>query len=88
MSELPDRTMPSESDVERNSVILTCTILPGSGLKAFHSQKKCMIPSDIEILDIVILQVILTKSASPCNVSISSGCTEILVDHVRNVSSS
>ena len=27
----------SQSEVEQISVILTCTILPGSGLKAFHS---------------------------------------------------
>ena len=35
--QLLDHTMPSQCEVERNSVILTCTILPGSGQKAFHS---------------------------------------------------
>ena len=35
--QFPDHTMPSQCDVVRISVILTCTILRGSGLKAFHS---------------------------------------------------
>ena len=29
--------MPSQSEVGRNPIILTCTIIPGSGLKASHS---------------------------------------------------
>ena len=32
-----DDTKPIQSEVEQNSVILTCTILPGSYLRAFHS---------------------------------------------------
>ena len=31
-----DHTRPSQSEVEQNSVILTCKILPGSRLKAFR----------------------------------------------------
>ena len=37
LEQLPDHTMTSQSKIVRNSVFLTCTILPGSGLKAFHS---------------------------------------------------
>ena len=33
-----DRTVPSKSEIEQNSVILTCTIHPGSPLRPFHSQ--------------------------------------------------
>ena len=34
-----DRTMPSQSEFDQNLPVLTCTILPGSCLRAFHSQK-------------------------------------------------
>ena len=32
-----DRTKPTQSEAEQNSVILTCTLLPGSPVKASHS---------------------------------------------------
>ena len=35
--QFPDHTRPTQSEVEQNSVILTCTILPGSHLRAFRS---------------------------------------------------
>ena len=47
-----------------------------------------MIPSDVEILDIVILQSHTDQIGESLYCFIGSGCTEILVDHVRNLSSS
>ena len=35
--QFPDHTKPIQSEVEQNSVILTCTIIPGSNQRAFHS---------------------------------------------------
>ena len=77
-----DHTMPSQSDVERKSAILTCTILPGFGLKAFHSQ--CMVTSYIEILDVVISQSHTDQVCESLFSFIRFGCTAILVDHVHN----
>ena len=47
-----------------------------------------LIPSYIEILDIVILQSHTDKFAESVYCFIRSGCTEILVNHARNLSSS
>ena len=46
-----DRTRPTQSEAEKNPVILTCAIIPRSHLNAFHS----LSISNVEILDIVML---------------------------------
>ena len=79
-------TRPTRSEAEQNPVILTCTNLPGSHLKAIHSLIITLDPSNVEILEIVILQTHIEQICESLYCFISPGCTDILTDHVRNLS--
>ena len=78
---------PQQSEAEQSPEILTCTIVPRSHLKAHRLLIIELDQSNVEILDIVILQT-YTEQVWELYRFISSGCTEMFVDHVSNLSSS
>ena len=58
-----DHTKSIQSVIEQNLVILTCTILTGTvSEKLFVCWQQCLIPSDVEIWDIIILDTNKWKS--------------------------
>ena len=66
--------MPSQSEVEQNSVILTCAILPGSPMKACRLLIIELDPiGTSKSWTSSFCKVILNKSASPCTASYAPG---------------
>ena len=80
--QLLDHTMPSQSEIGRNSVILTCTILPWWGLKAFLSLIIVHDPSHLTSKSWTssLCKLKVNRSASPCTAQWALACTEILED--------
>ena len=74
-----DHRKPTQSEVEQNFVILTCTILPGSHERALHPQITEQDPIWRRRLEHR-----RPANKGPCTCFISSRCTEILADQVRN----
>ena len=84
-----EHTRPSQTEVEQNSVILTCTILPGSRLKAFRLLQSVRDPIlNRNLGDVLILQTHSEKICESLYCFLISGCTERLINHARNLSSS
>ena len=85
-----DHTKPTQSEVEQNSVILTCTILPGSYLRAFHSQVIEQHPiwrRNLEHRHFCVL--VVNKVESLCTASWALVASYIIyIHHVHNLSSS
>ena len=68
--QVPDHAMPSQSEVERNSVILTCTILPGHDTEGISlTDNRAWSCRASKSWTSSFCKLIVTKSASPCTAS-------------------